>query len=45
MAAPKEEYIPAQYAKGIDVDDVSYLPGEGLRDWAEEFYGEVGGEG
>lgn len=34
----------AQFAKGIDVDDETYLPGAGLKDWAEEFT-DYGGEG
>jgi hypothetical protein len=43
----REPKLPsAQYAKGIDVDDRTYLPGEGLHDWAEEFfYSDTGGEG
>ena len=41
----ERELSPAQYAKGIDVDDRTYLPGEGLHDWAEEFlYTDYGGE-
>ncbi len=36
---------PAQCVKGIDVDDKTYMPGEGLQDWAEEFlYTDLGGE-
>lgn len=37
ICEPERDLPNAQYAKGIDVDDKTYLPGEGLRDWAEEF--------
>ena len=40
------ERIPAQHAKGIDVDGVEYEPGYGItEDWALSFYSELGGEG
>lgn len=43
------QFIPAQHAKGIDVDGVEYMPGvydSGFQheDWAAQFYQEVGGE-
>lgn len=41
----QEPELPrAQYVKGIEVDDETYLPGVGLRDWAEDFV-DLGGEG
>lgn len=44
-AASQERNLPAgQYAKPVEVDDTEYMPGVGIRDWAEEFNQECGGE-